>query len=612
MTPKSLTRRTKSRSVTASSVDMSGLITKSSWDIPGRQKAWQREIYRLTEIVGELRSAAKLIGTAASKARLYIADLDEDGEIRGETENVKAQRICRRIFGGGDRREEELRILAMNLFLVGDGFIWGRTDDSIREREAWRSLSINSFTREGGKLYTRLEDGKNTEILPGDILRRVIIPDPQKRWLPDSAPKANRVVLQELEQLTKYVFTQIDSRLISAGLLPWPNGTMTSGSDNTIGTNIMKQIMDLAAKANDGTGTSAAAVPLIVDVPPDAIGKIQVVNFQSELSRIAGQLREEGVKRLANGLDIAPEQLLGSTGDTNHWTVWYIDESAVKIHVEPILHVMCGALDAAWALPALEKSGLDPERYCLAADTSTLTVRPQRLKETLDLYNQGLVSAQAVLEAGAYRTGDAPDKVESAKRFLRELTLRYPQLIDQPEMREAMDLGKDIIEVSPAPMVEAAGPPPPPAPEQLPGKGQPPGIPDTQGNQGGKAPAGLTASAATDGDVSPLLVLADCCAMRTLELAGGRLLTRANRNQYKDTPRWQLYQKIWVDPAKVESLTASAASTTVELASKLGVEDPERFANVIDAYCRYIMVGGKDHNLQNVGVALGLGGYHAF
>jgi hypothetical protein len=609
-----LTRRNKQhkdpgRSMVASSADVTKMLTKSSWDMPARRRAWQLEIYRLLEIVGELRSAAKLVGTGVSKSRLYIADLDPDGEIRGETTNRRAQRICNRILGGGDRREDEMRLAGMNLFLVGEAFLWGRTEPDVRERERWHTLSVSSFSRPAGKLTVDLDGQKPQEVLPGDILRRMWMPHPEKRGHPDSAPRSCRVVLQELEQLTKFVLTQVDSRLISAGLLPWPNGTMTGGTENTIGTSIMKQLMELAAASNDGTGTSAAAVPLIIDVPPDALGKIQLVTFQSELSRIAGELRTEAVKRLALGLDISPEQLLGS-GETNHWTVWYIDESSVRVHVEPILRIVCEALNSSWVEPALEKAGLDPTKFQLTYDTSNLTIRPQRLQETLSLYERGIVSAQAVRDAGAYLPGDAPSQEEDVQRYTRELGLRSPQLIDQQRMLKPMGLD-GFVDPVPEQMTPEAAPTPPP-PEVTAVESGVGAIPNTQGTPGGQQPGAVTASSTPRRWGSEATVLADACVQRTMELAGGRLLTHTNRGAHRDVARSELHTRIWVDPDRLASLTAGGPEHTLALATRNNIPDPRGFANLVHLYCETLLRHGVAHDPRALSAFLATeGGHHA-
>lgn len=594
------------KQITASSVDISSLVTESGWKMPGYRRPWQREVYRLLRVVGELRSAARLIATAVSQSRIYMADLDDDGEIKGETENAKALRICKRTLGGADRQAPEMYLAAMNLFLVGEVYLWGRSSSEVKARDAWHMLSINEFNRTGGKLQVDLDGKDRQEVQPGDILRRIWIPDPEHRSRADSAANSNLPLLQELEQLTRYVFAQIDSRLVSAGILPWPNTTSTSSAgEGSVGENIMKRIVDLAAASNDGTGTASSAVPMIVDVPPEALGKIGLVNFTSELSRTAGTLRTEAITRLASNLDIAPEQLLGS-GDTNHWTAWYIDAAAVESHVKPILATIVEALNTVWVEPALKRQGLDPDRYRLTYDVSTLTVRPQRLKETLDLYNAGIVSRKAVLDAGAYLPGDAPSDEESTQRYMREVGLRSPAILDRPEMLEAMNLDIELPEPQ-EPIVE--GPPPPPAPEPLPGKGQVPGVPDTQGTpprQQGATGTTVTASAAP-----PILAIADACARRTFELAGGRLLTRANRGQYQEVPRGQMYRHVWVDPDKVDRLVDGSEQMCLDMARQWGIDAPDRFAQVISTYCSLAMTSSQEHDVELLERALTLGGYGA-
>ena len=160
------------------------------------------------------------------------------------------------------------------------------------------------------------------------------------------------------------------------------------------------------------------------------------------------------------------------SGETNHFNAWHIEQSAVKIHIEPLMTRICDGLTQAYLQPALKALGKDPERYCLWYDTAPLTVRPNRLQDTLNLFERGIVSAEAVRRAGDYKEStDKPDQEEENTRFIKELLLRDPTLFQNIAIREA--IGIEIEEVDPLALPagqegdpNAPGPAPPPAPER--------------------------------------------------------------------------------------------------------------------------------------------------
>ena len=55
-----------------------------------------------------------------------------------------------------------------------------------------------------------------------DLIIRVWTPHPRRTLWADSPTRACLPMLWEIERLTRYVFAQIDSRLVSAGLMPIP------------------------------------------------------------------------------------------------------------------------------------------------------------------------------------------------------------------------------------------------------------------------------------------------------------------------------------------------------------------------------------------------------
>src|SRR5678816_1462913 len=48
--------------------------------------SWQTEAWRLYDIIGELRFVANWIGSACSRVRIYVAEVDANGRVQQEVE----------------------------------------------------------------------------------------------------------------------------------------------------------------------------------------------------------------------------------------------------------------------------------------------------------------------------------------------------------------------------------------------------------------------------------------------------------------------------------------------------------------------------------------------
>ena len=70
---------------------------------------------------------------------------------------------------------------------------------------------------------------------------------------------------------------------------------------------------------------------------------------------------------------------------------------------------LCQALTSAYLRPALKLIKEKEDRFIFWFDTSPLTVRPERLKDTLELYREGIASQETVILAGNYKLSDIPE-----------------------------------------------------------------------------------------------------------------------------------------------------------------------------------------------------------
>lgn len=606
------------------------------WDKPKATQAWQRELWRLLDIIGELRYAQGWIASHFSRAVLRMHDVGEDGEIAGETKNEAARKIAASVLGRPAERRETMRMAAGNLWLAGEVYVGALSGTGPRGRDEWFAVSTDDIQRDSGtgQAYVDLGDGKRY-LRPGrDMLMRCWTPHFRKAAEADSAARSVRIVLRELEKLTLFIFAQIDSRLASGGVFIVPAGMSTTDGTTTTSTpqDLMASFVETAAEALKGEGTAAAIVPIVMEVPPDALGKLQHITWSSNLSEQALKLREEASARLARNLDIPFEEMQGVGDTTNHWSSFQIGPDGIKKHIEPLLARFCLALQRGWVDTALAAAGLDPDKFHIWYDTTPLIVRPQQFQEALELWREGRLSARALLEAaGFYPDQDAPTPDEDVQRYLRELVLRDPQLFNQASVRKLLGITDEMLPPSQVQQIDAGAgpggqpkqlltdsgtpPPPPPAPEKVPSKPVAGRVPQSrdrasEGRGGQKA---VAASAGPD-TASPVIVsiLAGTASLRALELAGGRLLDHSTRGRLKDVPRYELHTHIPVsrDTHDLDKLLAGGVEALPVIAALCGMT-PEwagQLARVLHDNCVNTLLSGEPYNHERTISALQVAG----
>lgn len=597
-----------------------------------RDETWQRELWRLYDIIPEFNFAVKWVGNCCSQVRIYVADVDRLGRVQGEATKSKVTALSDTIFGGPAEKAEALRACGINLTVAGECYILGQTTN---RRDEWYVLSSSEIRRVKGRggewdWYWGPKNNQMRLDLDRQMVTRVWTPHPQRIWCADSPSRACQLTLRELEQLTKYIFSQMDSRLIGAGLLIIPNNLDFPQEDNvtTAGESLMLRLATAGAASLRGEGSALGVLPHILEAAPEDVERgFKLMTFESELSKQAIDLRREAVDRLGVGMDMPPEVLKG-TGDANHWSGWLIDGQGIKIHIEPLMRRICAALTKAYLTPALEVLGEDPSRYQFDFDTSPLVIRPQRLQDALNLYEKGLLSGEGVRQEGNFKESQAPSEEESASRLAQEIMLRDPQLVQNQAMRELAGIPESLVPQSAMimptpgggmgqggmPLPGGMGPsgpaPPPPPPTGIQSEFPPP-IPDTLGQVGqppavpGGPPTGIQASSVRrplTGNEMALIVLAEATVRRGLELAGKRLLDRHNRDRWPDVPHFELHTRIRVaDTAHAVRLLNGAWDQVAALTELLGSNiNPDRLRQSLARYCSIVLTQGVPHEPRNL------------
>ena len=130
-----------------------------------------------------------------------------------------------------------------------------------------------------------------------------------------------------------------------------PNG---AESRSGVADSLMATLGDAMMRPIKDPSLPEAKVPTIMTAPGDQIKNAKWITFWSELDTEAKGLRGEAIQRFALGMDLPMERILGMSANmgsgggrsngVSHWGAWQIDEDTIKMHIEPMLDVVCAAL----------------------------------------------------------------------------------------------------------------------------------------------------------------------------------------------------------------------------------------------------------------------------
>jgi hypothetical protein len=401
-------------------------------------EAWQDECWNFYDLVPEYRYACDWVGNLISKAILYAVDTPAGTK----TENQTALDLMASLFGGVEGQQQALREIGIHLTVAGECYIVA-DDPGPNVPDEWYIVASVTLTRDSSGKF-KIGDSE----LVDPMVIRLWRPHPKNPKKANSPSRAVLPILQEILGYTKYVSAQLDSRLAGAGILAIPSEitfparqrTEDPGADAIVSLEssadaFAAELADTMATAISNREDASSLVPIIVQAAGEYLDKIQHITFWSELDAAAPTNRNEAIRRLALGMDMPPEVLLG-TADLNHWSAWAVDEAAIKAHSEPLLSVITFSIADSYLHPLLRAEGQSEEvaqGITIWADTSKLRLRPNRSKEALELYDRFELSGEALRRENGFEPSDKMEDDERVGAFIRKVASgsTTPELVAQ-------------------------------------------------------------------------------------------------------------------------------------------------------------------------------------
>lgn len=585
-------RGTKPRVVLAAAVPVTGPDARDAWTARQTDTSWQKEAWYFYDAVGELRSAVTWIANAVSRAQLYAAEVDPDtGMPSGPTVNAKASAAVAAALGGAAKRAQLQYTMAVNWQIPGEVFVLVRPGTGVQPDE-WVALSGTEVDYTGSRwAYKDPMTGVKRNLDAGDLLMRVWSPHPRVQYCADSAVRPSLPVLREIEKASQNIAARLDSRLAGNGLMFLPEEIefpeQESGATGAPG--FMEYLSGIAARSMQNPGTAAAQVPVMAQVPAELIDSIKHIDLVTAFDAGVVELRADGIKRLAEGLDMPNEVATGSTSDSNHWGSWKVEEDTYKIYIEPLLDRIADALTTHWYRPTLKRMGVtNPDGFMLAWNTSEIVQRPDRMEDLKWLYDNGLVSDDAMRAEAGVGEDDIPDEESVQLRRLERVVVGAPSLAADPQISSRL-FGFEIAPAAAgvAGQIEGGQLTPP----ELAPVAAPRALPATRNDQ----PPALAASAAPP---EHLLAATELLVFDALSRAGGRLLKAPLRGQFGAVAKHELYLRIPYDPTGegvIERLLEGSFQFTGHVAEAFG-RDPEQLSTQVEEYVTTLLTTCKAHD----------------
>jgi len=222
--------------------------------------------------------------------------------------------------------------------------------------------------------------------------------------------------------------------------------------------------------------------------------------------------------------------------------------------------VICNALTVGYLRPLTQDDSF------FAYDTSALRLRPDRSKEAFELYDRGLISAEACRRENGFPEDDAPTAAQQTQWLL----LKVATGSSTPDQVGAALKMLGVILETPA----LPGPP-----RETP---QPPSLMDHPTRP--RTPA-----------ESALLAAADALVFRALERAGNRLRTQVGKPP--GVPAYETHTLVPVN-GNADLLLTDAWSCADKVLD--GIADPLAIVPVLHAYAEQVLRSGRPHSKANL------------
>lgn len=592
------------KAVMASAMPMSGPDVRRVATMRNQQtvEGWQTEAWYFYDAIGELRAPINWIANAVSQAMPFAAETDpETGTITGPTDDARVQHAATFLLGGAAQRAQLQYLLAVCWQVPGEAWVVirpRRPVGGVQGPDEWLVLSGQKVTAKGGSWqYTDPATLLPVQLGPNDRLIRVWSPHPNDQAKADTSVRPALPILREIEKSSMNIAARLDSRLAGNGILAFPQEINFPTADGVgQAASVTAYLMEAMEASMANPGTAAAQVPIVLEMPSEYIEAFKNghLDLSTDFDASVVDLRSNGLDRLAATLDMPKEVAAGTTGESNHWSAWQVEESTYKIYIEPLLQRLGDALTEYWLRPALTAMGVpNPDQYVVDWDTSEIVSRPDSTEDLNWMYDRELISDAYRREQSGIPDDAVPSEEEIQLRRLEDIVKGAPTLAADPQIAQALfgfEIAPAAAGVSEADI--AADP----------GSGTAPEVDSPNTDQ--RALPATQDAAQQQSDVA-LVAAAGLVVKDALSRAGGRLLTREHRGQFGHVDKHALYLTLPHTPEDTDRLLEGSFQFVDDVAEAFG-QDPAKLHSTLRLYTESLINSRSVHDRDRLRVWLGV------
>ncbi len=580
-----------------------------------RTEDWMKAAWDFYDEVGELRAGITWKANALSRVNLVAAippeaqgDEPTPIDVNEQPGYARAVELVEQIAGGVAGQGQLLAAMCRLLEVAGVAYVLAPSDPQTDQFGVWRALSADEVQNLGGGYQVRdAETGEWVDLAETDLLIKCWQPHPRYSWQPDSPVRGVLSTLGEIKMLSQRIMADARSRLAGNGLLVipeeavFPPGQGVNGEGDGDTDEFIETLIQVTTIPISDQSSPAATTPLVVRMPGDFIAGVQHIKFYSDFSAGIEELRQSAVRRLALGLDMPPDVLLG-LADMNHWNGWLSAEQAITMHIEPRAELIVHALTVGFLRPALKAEGIDPNSVIVWYDTSDLSTRPDLTAAANAAHERRVIGDEAWL---GYIGLDAADLLDwQSDEYRRRVLLDVAR--GAPTLAPAMLAAAGILEPE---IADAAD-------EALTGTEDPASAPESDATRepAMQGPPERDDDAQRDDGVAAaaLLAAADGIVDRAMERAGQRLRAALGKGKPGGAeaiacpdPTVLHCEVDATTVTSIDHLLAGAWSRVPAIADRYGI-GADSLRSCLDSYCRALLAAGHAHDLDRLSMALGV------
>lgn len=396
----------------------------------------QKEAWQFYRALGEVQFAVGVwLAGCVSRIRLVVAEEQPGGDEPVPLEDDHpATQLLASIAGGIGGQTAMLKRMAVHLSVPGDSYLVGEdpfsTGDPAKFKWTVYSSSEIQIARRNPLTYRVLEYEGQWRTLRGEyMVCRVWNPDDEFSWRSSSSVMSSLSIMREVDYWNRYVVAILLSRLAMNGLLliPAEVNLPVDPRFKDAADPFLAKLVDTASKAIKNPGTAAAAIPTPLKVPADLIEKFKHLTFDTPVGDKVQEHRNAALNRLATGLNV-PAEVLTGMGKINHWGQWQLEESAIKIHISPLVETICAGLTEGCLVPLAKAAGVDLTgptggRVIIWYDPTELTQQPNRSGDAQAAYDRGDMTAEGLMRESGFEEDDIPSLEEFKEIALKKIAL---------------------------------------------------------------------------------------------------------------------------------------------------------------------------------------------